>query len=177
MQFAGAVPGHGVRRHAVQAVDGLPGLGFEATQPEFQREADAARLLDFFDVGVDARREGFEDLLGVGGVAFVFDVQVAAITEQAGLDVALDGARSEDFRQPALAGSLPKLHLEEAILCNHEALREEQIVLILGVNVGDSPAVTLHAHTLLKAAHAEGSANHRYGCFCAGLEVRGGSLR
>ena len=107
VKFARAVSRHRVRGQPVQAVFGLPRLGLEAGKLELNRETDAAGLLNFFDVGVDAGGEGFEDFFRVGRIALIFSVHVAAIPQKAGTDVALHVRRSEDFRKPALAGAFP----------------------------------------------------------------------
>ena len=66
------------------------------------------------------------------------------------IDVALHGARSQDFRQTPLPGALPQLHLEESVLGHHESLRKEQVVLGLGVDVGHSTAVAQHGYRTLQ---------------------------
>jgi hypothetical protein len=66
--------------------------------------------------------------------------------------------------------------LEEAVLCNDEALRKEKIVLILRVNVGYAPTVALDANDLLQTVDVEGSANYRYGCLGPGFQIRSGIL-
>jgi hypothetical protein len=50
--------------------------------------------------------------------------------------------------------------LEEAVLGDDETLREEEVVFILRVDVGNSPTVALNPDRLLKAGNFEGSANY-----------------
>src|SRR5208282_1018572 len=177
MELAGAVSRHRVGSQAVQTVFRLPGFGFEPGELELEWETDAAGLLDFFDVGVDAGGESFEDFLCIGSIAFVFSVHVAAIPQKTGADIPLHERRSKDFREAPLAGALPKFHLEKAVLRDDKALREEKIVLVLRIDVGNAPAVALDADRLLEAVHVERPVNYRQSCFGASFEARRSSLR
>jgi hypothetical protein len=64
-----------------------------------------------------------------------------------------------------LAGALPQFHLKQAVLRHDKALREEEIVLVLRVNVGDPPMVALHTHGIAQPMNIERSANLRDGGF------------
>ena len=148
LQFGERVSRHGERSHAVQAVGGLPGLRLEACQLKFEWQAGASGREAALDVGVDSCGECFENLLRVRRIAFVLRLHVAAITQQAGIDIALQGGRAQDLGQAALSRPLPQLHLEQTVLSRHESLGKKQIVLVLGVDVGHAPAVAQHVYRL-----------------------------
>ena len=63
--------------------------------------------------------------LRVGRVTFIFGLHVAAIAQGAGVYVAGQSGRAENFGEPSLAGALPEFHLEEAILGSDYSLGEE----------------------------------------------------
>jgi hypothetical protein len=48
-------------------------------------------------------------------------------------------------------------------LSGHEALSEKEVMLILGVNVGDAPAVAQYNYRFFKTRYLERAANHGQG--------------
>jgi len=123
----------------------------EAGELELDRRPVAARR----DEGVDAAHEGLDDPPGVRSVALVLGVEIPAIAEQTGEAVALDRLRPEHLGEPPLPRPAPDLHLPETVLGGHEPLREEEIVLGLGVDVGNAPAVAQHGDRAREPGDAE----------------------
>src|SRR5277367_3372034 len=119
----------------------MPRIGRESGKLKFDWQTRSAGDGQTCDIGVDAVGKRGEDRLRIGRVAFVFRLRVATIAKGTGIDIALQGGGSEDFGQSSLSGALPELHLKEAVLCGDYALGEEKIVLVLGIDVSDAPAV------------------------------------
>ena len=143
LQFAEGVPGHGKSGHAVQAIFGMPEVGRKAgkLKLEGQSLALASWSSQAADIGVDAIGECRKDCLRVGRVTFIFRSHITAIAQSAGVYIARQGGWSENFRKPSLPSAFPNFHLEETILSSDDALSKEKIVLVLGVNVRDSPTI------------------------------------
>jgi len=59
--------------------------------------------------------------------------------------VHLECGRADDFRQPPCGGSPPEVHLQEAVLGRDKALGEEEVVFVLGKDVGDVVVVAVDA--------------------------------
>ena len=140
IQLAARIVGHGEGGVAAEAILGLPMLRREAGNAKFLRQIVLMRIY----VGVDAGGESFQDGACVGRVIGVLGRHRSAITQQAGVDVALHRRRAHHFRQAALAGTLPQLHLEQPVAGRDITLREKQVVLIPGVDVGHAPGVAQH---------------------------------
>ena len=81
---------------------------------------------------------------------------VAAVPEEAEADVALQLVRAEHLGDRAGGLGAPHLELEEAVACGRVALREEEVVLGLGVDVVDAPAVADDLDGGLEAGDGEG---------------------
>lgn len=102
LQFIARIAGHRVCRQAVQAVLGQPMLRTESGDLKLNRYSRPSRLLDGIDVGIDAGGECFENRLGVGCIARVLRIQIAAVAQAPRVDVALDCAGTEYFCKPPL---------------------------------------------------------------------------
>jgi hypothetical protein len=59
-----------------------------------------------------------------------------------------------------LSGALPEFHLKQPVLSGNPALREKQIMLVLGIYVSDAPAVAKHLDGLLKTLRSQFSRDH-----------------
>ena len=92
-------------------------------------------------VGVDAVDERRNDRLAPLVVVPQLGREVAPEAEQAGAGVALQLAGAEHLGDRSGRAAAPDLELEEPVAGGRVALREEQVVLVLGVDVGDPPAV------------------------------------
>lgn len=92
-------------------------------------------------VGVDPGGELRRDALRVLGVARPLDVHVAAVQEQAGGSVLRHVVGPQYVGELAESASAPQVDLEEALAGGVEALREEHVVLVVGVDVGYAVAV------------------------------------
>ena len=131
------------RLHAQQRRLGAPVLGFETREQELHGQLSSRGRV--VDVGVDARREGFQDAPALG----VVDGELGVVErtpehEQARDAVVLQRLRAQHLAQPPLAGTPVHLHLPETVLRLDETLREEQVVEARGVDVGDAPGVAQH---------------------------------
>ena len=103
--------------------------------------SSARRALGFGDVGVDATHERFDDGLAARVIVIQFGVEIAAEHVQPRADVAIDLTRPENLGDRSRRLPPPHLELEQPISGRGIALREEQVVLGLGVDVVDAPAV------------------------------------
>ncbi len=153
LEFAESIAGHGKSGHAVQAVFGTPRVGGKSCDLKLDWEAGTSGRGKACNVGVDAVGECGEDGERVGGVAFVFGFHVAAIAQRAGVHVTGQSGGAEDFGEASLAGAFPEFHLKETILSGDDALGEKQVMLVLGVDVGDSPAVAEDIDFSLETFH------------------------
>ncbi len=86
-------------------------------------------------------------------------VERAAIFQQARLSIALDGLGAQDFGQTPFVLAAPPLHLPQTILGHDVALREEQIVDVLRVDVRNAPQVTDHIDRLPQARDSQVAVN------------------
>src|SRR5208282_6319588 len=82
------------------------------------------------------------------------------------IEVALNRRWAEHLGQTALACALPHLHLEKPVLGHHKALRKKEIVLILGVNVRNAPAISNHFDWLFKPGRDQIAVNRRKRLAC-----------
>src|SRR6185437_6867950 len=83
-------------------------------------------------------------------VALVLGLHVAAVAQQPGIPITLNRRFAQHLGQPSLPGSLPHLHLEQAILRSNESLREEEIMLVDSIDVRHSPVVALDLHSRIQ---------------------------
>ena len=151
LEFAESVAGHGKSGHAIEAVFGSPGVRRESGELKFDGQARTSSGRQTGDVGVDAIGEGGQDRQRVGRITLILGLHVAAIAQQAGVNITCQERRSQDFRQSALAGALPEFHLKQPILGRHEALGKKKIMLVLGINMGNAPAVAQDLDRMLKS--------------------------
>ena len=135
-ELSRSIAGYGKRRHPRKAVFRLPWFWGEASDFEFNRQRAAIA-----DICIDTISERLQYLEGIGRIAGVFCFHVATITQQSSIAVAFRGRRPQHLGQPSLAGPLPQLHLEQTVLRGHKALGKEEIMLVLRVNMGNTPAV------------------------------------
>ena len=149
-EFAEGVAGHGERGHAIQAILRMPGVGRKSGELKFDGQPGAAGSRQAGDIGVDAVGKGVEDRSAYR--ARSFHIPPSCRRDSASARALMSRGRAEgpeDFGQPSLAGTLPDFHLKEAILGGDHALGKEKIVLVLGVNVRDSPAIAQNVDGLL----------------------------
>ena len=132
-----------VRHQALVARDdhlGHPVSRRDAEQLELDRQQ--VRLARRpVDVGVDAIDERRDDLVAPRVVVAHLGREVAPKAEQARAGVALDLSRAENLGDRPGGAPPPDLELEEPVARRGVALREEQVVLVLRVDVGDAPPV------------------------------------
>src|SRR5437762_14242325 len=102
VQLCAAVAGHGIPGHAHQAVFRLPFLGFKASKLELDWES-LLRAAALADERVDAVSERSQNFSCVGSVGGVFIRHIAAILQQASVDVALQRLLSEHLGDSALS--------------------------------------------------------------------------
>lgn len=133
----------------------MPGIGRESRKLELDRQAGTAGPLEQRDVSVDAVRKRRQYRLGIRRVAQVLLVHVAPVLQGARVDVALQGGRSENFAEPSLTSALPHFHLKQAILGGDHSLCKEKVVLVLRVNVCDTPFVAQNTHRLAQTWHVQ----------------------
>ena len=130
----------------------LPGVMPSILNSMRQRRRRAHR---FVHVGVHAAHVGLDDLLAARMVVIQFGVEVAAELVEARADVAVELARAEDLGHGAGGAAAPDFELEEPVLRGQVALRHEEVVFVLRVDVIEAPAVADHFHRLLQSAHGE----------------------
>ena len=88
-------------------------------------------------------------------VVIQLGVEIAAKRVEARADVAVEFAWPEDLGDRAGGAAAPHLELEEPVLGGQVALRHEQVVFVLRVDVVEAPAVADHFHGVLQAAHGK----------------------
>lgn len=162
-EFVDGIAGHGKRGHAIQAIFGVPGFGRESGELKFEGKTGACGSGEVGDIGVDAFGKGGEDRARIGCIAFVFGAHVSAVAQGAGVEVAGKRGGSKNFGESSLAGAFPEFHLEEAILGGNDSLSKEEIVLVLGVDVRDTPTVAQDIDGLVEAAELKLSGKDRQG--------------
>jgi hypothetical protein len=96
------------------------------------------------DAGVDPGRERGRNFPRVGRVALPFGLHLAAKTNQPREAIRLDRFLAENLGRLAAADSPPQIELKQPVLRGDKTLREEQIALILGVDMGDAPLIAEH---------------------------------
>ena len=62
-----------------------------------------------------------------------------------------------------MARPLPQFHLKQAVLSGDESLGEKQVVLVLGIDMGNAPTVAQYAYRLFKARYFKLPPNRREG--------------
>src|SRR5579871_2031895 len=107
------------------------------------------------DVGIDAIDEGLNDGRTVGVIPIELLRDIAPIAEQAIADIALELAPPEDLRDGAGGLPSPDLELEQSIRSDVVALREEQVVLAVRIDVGDAEPVSQDLDRLLESAEGQ----------------------
>jgi len=75
------------------------------------------------------------------------------VLQGARVDIALQKGRSQDFAEPSLTGTLPQFHLKQAIWAATNPLRKEKVVLVVRVNVCNTPFVAQNTHRLAQSLH------------------------
>ena len=133
--------------HAEQRRLRFPEIGLEARELEFDRQI--AGVLR--DVRVYAVGKGRKDGLAVRVVAGPFlVVEGTSEHEEPRLPIAVECGGAKDFREPSLVLHAPHVELPQTILRGDVALREEQVLFILRVDVRHAPFV---ANDLDRFAH------------------------
>ena len=135
-------PLHQQHSHA-NRVHAAPGLGPIAQQPEL--DGKMMRLLALRNVEIDAAGVVVE-ARAIGGR----HPRVDALGGHANLQnalrlVVLDERRTENFGQLAVGAAPQAVHLPEPVLRGDVALRDEEIVLRSGGDVGNAVAVAAHS--------------------------------
>ena len=141
---AAQVPGHHL--DPADRVDGRPGLGPHAGEPELRRQHRIGG-----EEGVDAGGVGLEQPHRFAVQHAQVRLRRAAHAERAQEPVGLQPARADDFGQAAGGHAPAHFHLPEAVLRVHEAEREARILQAGREDVRNAVAV---AQDLDRAAEA-----------------------
>ena len=107
------------------------------------------------DIGVDAIDVGIDDELALRVVVRELLAHVLAEHVKPRSDVPVELASSEDLRDRSRRLAAPELELKETVSSGGVTLREEQVVLVLGVDVIDAPAVGEDLDVGFQAGDAE----------------------
>ena len=137
--------------HARGAVLRRPQAGIVAGRAEFERAPAVERT----DVGIDPVRERRRDRFRVRGVDGPFRIPVAAEPDRSGQGIPFDCPRPEDLGQLPRPDASPQVDLKQAVARDDVALGEEQVVLCLGVDVRNAPAVPKNLHAILEAGEGD----------------------
>ena len=125
-------------RHPQRDIVQRPGRWGDARELELHGQVVAVPL----DVRVHTVGKRGEDLARLGVVDRELAVVPGAlILNQPEEAIVLDSLRADDLGQAPAVVAPPQLHLPQTVLRLHVALREEQVVGVLGVDVGDAPAI------------------------------------
>ncbi len=93
------------------------------------------------NVGIDPVHERLDDGRAARVIPVELLVQIAAIHKQAVADVALEFSRPQNFGHRASGLPPPQFELEQTVVRDVVTLGEEEVSFILGVNMGDAPAI------------------------------------
>ncbi len=135
----------------------LEGDSRQPKQDKFQAELAAVGG----DIGVDPVGVGLQGIALLTGERFEFLGCDAMPAEGADEAVTVEGGAAEDLGQPAGADAPPELHLPEPILRVNEPLGKEQVVLVGGIDVGDSQRIAVDLDRLLQAGRGQRAAGRR----------------
>ncbi len=122
-----------------------PVLRLDAQKAELKRQ-EIRVLLHEVDIGVDSIDEGGDDLFALGMIVIHLLFHVHAGLEKPCPDVPVQSSGSENFCQSACGLTPPDLELEEPVACHVESLSKEKVLLVLGVNMRNPPAVLDDLH-------------------------------
>ena len=117
-----------------------PGLGHRAGQGEFRR-GGAAACADLGDIGIDPGDEGFGPALRLGGIGGPFGGHVPTIEKQARGPVLLHEGGAEAGGQASQSSLAPQVDLPQPVPGGIVALKEEGVVGIGPIDVGNAPVV------------------------------------
>ena len=124
------------RQHNVRG----PGLGGNAEQTELKRQQ--VRLFPgLLNIGVYTLDKGGDDLFPVRVIVLALLLQIAAKTQQPGTNVAVQGFGALNLGHRAGDAPAPDLKLKQAVAGRVIALGKKQVMLVLGIDVGNTPAV------------------------------------
>ena len=142
---------------------------------EFNGELSGRRRV--VDVGVDPGRESLQDAPALGVVAGVLGVvERAAELEQPRDAVVMERLLPKHLAQPPLARPPVHFHLPETVLGLDEALGEEEVVEVGGVDVGHPPGVAQHFDFALESGDLDAAVDLRQLRLCQVVEARAGSF-
>ncbi|MNL57532.1 hypothetical protein D3C87_1811060 [compost metagenome] len=99
-------------------------------------------------IGVDAGGKRGQDGLAFGVIAGEFGLHVAPEQEQARGAVLFDEARAKLLGHLAFTLPAPQVQLPQAVARGGKALREEQVILVLRIDMRDAVAVPHNLHGL-----------------------------
>ena len=118
---------------------GSPRIRLDSSELELDRQIVSVLL----DVSVDPVGVGREDALPVRVIARPLGlVPRAAEHHLPGAEVVVERLRSEDLGEAPLVPAPPHFHLPEPVLGHHVPLRQEEVVVVLSVDVRDSPLIS-----------------------------------
>ena len=131
-----------------------PRLRGDAQQAEFERQ-EIGVFPHMLNIGVDARHKSGDNFFSSRVVEAILLLQVAAKAQQPRPDIAFQGFRPLDLGHCSSDTPAPDLKLEQAVSCGVIALGEKQVVLILGIDVGNAPAVGQDFDRLAETGEAQ----------------------
>ena len=117
-----------------------PGLGGNTEQTELKGQ-QVRLFLDLLNIGVNTLDKGDDNFFPVRVIVLVFLVQIATKTQQPGTDVAVQGFGTLNLGHRAGDTPTPDLELKQAVAGRVIALGKKQVVLVCGIDVGNTPAV------------------------------------
>src|SRR5262249_1209155 len=176
-QFAESIAGHRECCHAVQTILRLPRLGLKPSPQKLDGKPVPSRAPWAANERVTPAGECLEDLFCVGRIALVFGFDVAAIAQEPCTNIVRPLGFADDFGEAALSRALPQFHLKEAVLRGDKPFGEKEIVLILCVDMRDTPAVSYYADILAESLDLEVSVAQRKGCPGARVPISGSLCR
>ncbi len=136
-----------------QRIRGLPGLRLVAQQGKFERKT----VLVLLDEFVHAAGVSFHHLAGF--TIEERDVAFRSPGESVSSKLLVDGKRrgTQDLRELAARDAPQKIHLPEAVLAHHVALRFCKIFQRSGTDMRNAPAITLDHNFALKTGQGSRS--------------------
>ena len=117
-----------------------PSLGGNAEQTELKGQ-QVWLFLGLLNIGVNALNKGGDNLFPVRVIVLALLVQIAPKTQQPGTDVAVQGFGTLNLGHRAGDAPAPDLKLKQAVAGRVIALGKKQVVLVLGIDVSNTPAV------------------------------------
>ena len=122
-------------------------LRLDSQHDEFLRQLGRV-LQRLIDISIHTLDEAFNDSAPMGMIDGQFLIHIAAEQELPRADIARNFLGSQNLGQRAFGAAAEQLELKQAVARRVITLRKEQVVLVLGIDMRDAPAIFQDLHWL-----------------------------